>query len=245
MLSPIELLKNGILNSNWELVCEAYKKLTGKTLVYDSNANKCCNLSLQEAMLKIADIIYAITTEAITNDIQNSNVISIIDNLMKIDNLTDVQSNYMKFLSKLVEKYESSRYIESVNTETESSKKMSIMKKALRKKKPGRPKIKKKNIKDNNEEDDTIIISGEINTPASPNTTGVRFITNEPIEEEIEANKIKAKRAEKNKLKIKKDKPILEFDAICNECDKTFKSHRPDGDIGQKCSECLRNKKRQ
>lgn len=110
----------------------------------------------------------------------------------------------------------------------------------ISRKKHGRP--KKKSTMTNKEEDTTLILNGQINTPVTSKTNGTQLITNQPDPKEIEKNKIKAIRAQQNKLKLNRQTAHT-FDVKCNECENVFQSDRPDGELGQKCSRCLKEKK--
>jgi len=104
-----------------------------------------------------------------------------------------------------------------------------------------RKKKMKPGIKDG--EDTTLILDGQINTPVTQESRGTQLITNDPSSKEIEVNKIKAAKAEQNKVKLNRQTPHV-FDVTCNECEETFKSDRPDGELGQKCRRCLRARKK-
>ena len=86
------------------------------------------------------------------------------------------------------------------------------------------------------DEDQSIVFEGDINTPMTPKPDGVRHITNQPDQEEVEHNRQKAQKRGDRRLRP----TILYHNVRCNECEKEFKSRRPPGDIGQKCSECLK-----
>lgn len=92
------------------------------------------------------------------------------------------------------------------------------------KRKPGRPKANKKKVKKK------IDVQEE--------TGKTRFITNDPDPEEIAKNKERAAKVNR----VKRKPPVI-YDVECNECGKTFKSDRPDGEMGQKCRKCLMGKK--
>lgn len=109
-----------------------------------------------------------------------------------------------------------------------------------KKKKPGRPKKKKTTLP--NEEDSSLQLDESKRTSIQKETGGTQLITNEPDPEEVERNKIKAKRANRSKLKLDRP-PATLFDVKCNECEGSFKSSRPQGELGQKCPKCLSGKK--
>lgn len=88
------------------------------------------------------------------------------------------------------------------------------------KKKPGSPKGSKKKKK----------------------VTNKQLITNDPDPEEVEKNKIKAEKANKNKAKLNRQ-VVKKHEVECNECSNTFKSDRPSGEMGQKCPDCLSGNK--
>jgi hypothetical protein len=113
-------------------------------------------------------------------------------------------------------------------------------KKRGRPKTSGKKKIKKEIILDAN--DSTLQLDDNKKTVIQKKTDGVRFITNNPSSEEVEHNKIKAEKAKKNKLKLKR-RSMETYKVKCNECEEIFESDRPDGEMGQKCSKCLRGKR--
>jgi hypothetical protein len=123
------------------------------------------------------------------------------------------------------------------------------------KKKPGRPKWSKKKKKiavTADGEDSSLQLNMDKRTPGRDNdiqtqmvqqkADQTRLITNEPDPEEIELNKQKAKRSNRNKLQLNRTPPQT-FDVECSECEKQFESDRRSGKdgIGQKCPSCLRN----
>ena len=88
----------------------------------------------------------------------------------------------------------------------------------------------------------TFILNDQINTPITQQAGGIQLITNKPDPEEVERNKAKAVSAQSNKLKLNRT-PVCTFDVKCNECEEVFQSDRQDGELGQKCSKCLKEKK--
>lgn len=113
------------------------------------------------------------------------------------------------------------------------------------KKKPGRPKKSKKkttNTTITNKDDPSIQFDEGNKTAVQKDVGGVRFITNDPDPEEVKKNKTKAIKAQQNKSKLDR-KTTKTYDVICNECEKSFESDRPGGEIGQKCRRCLLGKK--
>jgi len=65
------------------------------------------------------------------------------------------------------------------------------------------------------------------------------LITEEPDPEEVEANKKKAARTNKQRRS-----PPKTYMVKCSECDKDFATKISSGDIGQKCKTCLAKLKR-
>ncbi len=122
--------------------------------------------------------------------------------------------------------------LNSIEIESKSPKK---------KKKPGRPRKNKKK-KTDDDEDYSLILDDNKKTVVQRNAGEIQLITNDPNEEEVKANKVRAKKAAKNKLKLDRKAPET-FNATCSECEETFKSDRPDGQYGQKCPKCLNSKK--
>ncbi len=86
----------------------------------------------------------------------------------------------------------------------------------------------------------TITANGEDPSILLDNKT--QFITNIPDPEEVKKNKAKAERANKNKIRIDRQ-PKITYKVECNECRKNFQSNIGGGEIGQKCEECLRNRR--
>lgn len=128
-----------------------------------------------------------------------------------------------------------------VLTESITDKPNSKLKKKVNKK--SQKKINKKNIDKNyeinvNGEDTSIVLDESDKTPVSKQIDGVRLITNNPDEEEIRKNKIKAENARENKLKIRRQIACM-YTVKCNECQEEFQSTRPSGKMGQKCGKCL------
>lgn len=119
--------------------------------------------------------------------------------------------------------------------------KQTIKSEEIPKKKPrGRP--KKKNTISSDGKDSSIKIDDSKKTIIQSQTGETQFITNDPDPEEIERNKAKAAKASIAKTALKRKVP-RSYDVKCNECEKTFKSDRPQGEIGQKCPKCLSNNK--
>jgi len=110
-------------------------------------------------------------------------------------------------------------------------------------KKRGRPKGKKKKATVTSEgEDSSLQLDDSHKTIVQKETDGVRLITNEPDPEEVQRNKLKAKKANHNKLELKRE-VAKKHKVKCNECEKIFESIRPNGEMGQKCPRCLGDKK--
>jgi len=109
------------------------------------------------------------------------------------------------------------------------------------KKKTSKKKTKRQTVdKDGN--DASIQLDDAKKTVVSKATDGVRLITNEPDPDEIEKNRLKAEKAKKNKLQLGRT-GAKTHKVKCNECGNQFDSHRPDGELGQKCNGCLSSKK--
>jgi hypothetical protein len=108
-------------------------------------------------------------------------------------------------------------------------------------------KIKKKRLKTTtvteDGEDASVQIDESQKTPEQKECGGTRFITNDPDEEEIITNRIKAKKARKNKQQLQRESTAIKHMVQCNECGNEFPSIRAGGEIGQKCPKCLRDKK--
>jgi Zn finger protein HypA/HybF involved in hydrogenase expression len=110
---------------------------------------------------------------------------------------------------------------------------------------PNKRKKKKKRkttTVDNDEEDNSIVLDISKKTIVQKKAGETQLITNDPDPEEVEKNKIKAEKSQVNKAKLKRQ-TTKRYDVKCNECDQKFKSERPDGQMGQKCPSCLREKK--
>lgn len=103
------------------------------------------------------------------------------------------------------------------------------------------------NIGDNppiEKEDTTLQLNEAQKTNTKKEIGGTRLITNDPDPKEIKSNKIKAKRSQQNKAFCAASRSIIQtYNVECNECGKTFKSDRPNGEMGQKCGKCLESKK--
>ncbi len=125
-----------------------------------------------------------------------------------------------------------------------------------KKKKPGRPRKSKKKKKIANEEDSSLKLNLETRTPGrnddnkdiqaqvvQQKVDQIHLITNDPDPKEIEENKKKAEKANKNKVQLKR-KPPETFGVECSECEQKFNSNRPQGDYGQKCKKCLNTTRR-
>lgn len=186
-MSPIEYIAKGIHEGNWEIVCEGYKKLTGKSLPLPKSI---VTDEAAEALQQIVGIASSVLNRPIA----------------EIDNKPTT-------------------------------------------KKPGRPRAgekKKKTMKNrkdaSNDEDPTLRLDDSKKTSTTKEAGGIQFITNDPDPEEIEKNRTKAERAKKNKIRLGR-KTARKYKVNCNECGKTFESDRSDGEMGQKCPQCLREKK--
>lgn len=102
---------------------------------------------------------------------------------------------------------------------------------------------KKKKTKMRDDDEDTSICLDENKITSTQRETGsTQLITNKPDRQEVEANKKKAIRSKANKAQINRQ-VARTYDVKCNECEQTFKSDRPKGEMGQKCSGCLNDKK--
>ncbi len=116
------------------------------------------------------------------------------------------------------------------------------------KKSRGRPKgsgkktTKKKTTITKDGEDASLQLNVDKRTVVQREIGGTQLITNDPDPEEIEANRVKAAKTRPNKLQLKRQ-PTRIYDVKCNECENTFKSDRPGGEMGQKCFKCLHEKK--
>lgn len=124
---------------------------------------------------------------------------------------------------------------------------VSLKKTKPTKKKPGRPKgtgngkgVKKNITKDG--DDETIKFETDKITKVQKQIGKTQFITNDPDPQEVKKNKAKAEKSKINKIKLKRN-TTKTYKVKCNECENKFDSDRPDGEMGQKCSKCLRDKK--
>lgn len=113
-----------------------------------------------------------------------------------------------------------------------------------KKKRPGRPKgsDKKKVAIATDEEDSSIKLDDNKRTNVQKEIGTTQLITNEPDPKEVKANQTIAAKTRRNKIKLNR-KATTQHNVKCNECDKTFKSDRPKGKMGQKCPQCLKEKK--
>lgn len=188
--SPIEYIKEGILKSNWETVCEGYERLTGEALSLPATSP-----TDRDALQQIYDIVAMAVEEP---------------GYVPSNTISELRSSTIK---------------------------------APKRKKTGRSKKSEtKNTVTTDGEDSSIDLDNDNKTITQKETGGTRLITNEPDPEEVEKNKIRAKRV--NKIKSKLDRPVAEtYKVKCSECEKSFKSDRPQGEMGQKCKECLNDKK--
>jgi hypothetical protein len=122
------------------------------------------------------------------------------------------------------------------------------------KKKRGRPKgsgkkkvakakkTTKKKQQTDGDDDPTLQLDDGNKTAVQKEAGGIRLITNEPDPDEVEKNKAKAERAKKNKMKLSRQ-AAQKYRVKCNECGEIFESDRKNGEMGQKCPSCLREKK--
>ena len=121
------------------------------------------------------------------------------------------------------------------------------------KKKPGCPRgsgkkkakkktMEKKTTVNKDGEDASIQIDEGKKTIVQKETGGTQLITNDADPEEVERNRAKAAKANKNKVKLKRQ-AARKYQVKCNECGETFESDRKDGEMGQKCPGCLKEKK--
>lgn len=116
------------------------------------------------------------------------------------------------------------------------------------KKKRGRPKgsgkkkAKKTTSVTKDGHDDSICLDDKQKTIVQKEVGGGRLITNDPDPEEVKANKVRAKKANKSKLLAQRPQ-MTKHSVTCNECGNTFESDRPGGEMGQKCRSCLQEKK--
>lgn len=106
-------------------------------------------------------------------------------------------------------------------------------------KKSKKKKVRRETVSD---DDPTLLLDDDKITVTHAQTGGTRLITNEPYLDEIENNKRNAIKTKKNKIKLNRT-PKQTYMVECNECGKKFESDRPDGEMGQKCRECLNDKK--
>ncbi len=187
-MSPLEYIKEGILNGKWETVCEGYERLTGETLKFPKNATE--SLKIKDALMDISAIA--------------STVINLIERTEEgeQDPLTIEQHLIEKTIKKTTKKKKRKKTVPNFSTEIKESDKTCVQKE----------------------------------------TGGTKFITNEPDPEEVRINKEKAKKTQRSKLNLKR-KGHEKFKVKCNECEKTFDSDRPDGELGQKCNKCLLHNK--
>lgn len=113
-------------------------------------------------------------------------------------------------------------------------------------------KIRKKTKKDKKKkitsiskdgEDSSIILQDTNRTPGPRNVGTVQHITNIPDPTEVARNKEKA--AKTSRVNLTKRPIAKKYKVKCNECQEKFDSDRPKGEMGQKCSKCLNNRKSQ
>ena len=191
-MSPLEQIKQGIMNSSWAMVCDGYKNLTGEKIELPPTTG--IDSIAGQTLQKIIDIL--------------------------VDDI-------------LIE----SGKLESTSGEIETTKK----------KKPGRPKgTKKKSSKikpvPTNGEDDSLQLVETNRTTEQREVGNVQLITNEPDPEEVRKNKIRAAKTARAKQATRRPAD-QSYDVKCSECESTFKSERPGGEMGQKCNKCLMDKK--
>jgi len=134
-----------------------------------------------------------------------------------------------------------------LHPETEEPKKVSKKKTSKKNAKKTIPKsrvkkTKKKTTVTKDGIDSSVQIADKDMTPLAHETDGVRHITNEPDIEEVAQNIKRSARSRPNKLRGVAQTTAT-YDVKCNECEKTFESDRPGGEMGQKCKKCLRSKK--
>lgn len=185
-MSPIDYIKEGILEGNWETVCEGYERLTGEALTLPFPTTVTTPKDVENALRQISDII-----------------VSVLDGPI----------------------------VEICNATTKT-----------KKRKYSKKKVKKKATVTKDGEDSSIQINDKDRTVVQRETGGIQFITNDPDPKEVEANKKKAERSRKNKMLLSRHTTRI-YNVKCNECQESFNSNRPDGEMGQKCPKCLRNNK--
>lgn len=177
-MSPIEYIKEGIRQGNWETVCEGYERLTGEIIPLPTTTTNNAEVILQQ-------IIDIVSSTHIDCDI-----------------------------------------------------KPPTKKKPGRLRGDGKKRVEKKVTVNKDGEDSSILLSDRDRTTVQKDVGTTQLITNDPDPTEVEANKAKAKRASRNKLKLNR-KTTTTYEVKCNECDNSFQSTRPKGEMGQKCPECL------
>ncbi len=218
-MNPLECIEEGIREGNWETVCEGYKGLTGKAI----------------PLLEVGARQTVVVTEAV---------------------------DLLRRFSYDIDEYFKLEIVPTKPTSTPIPKppppppnETTTMGDAPPKKKPGRPKGSKKK-KTADEEDSSIQLNMEDRTPGRNNDNQdiqtqmvqqkvdrTHLITNNPDPKEIEENKEKAEKANRNKVQLKR-KPAKIFKVECNDCEKQFDSNRPQGELGQKCKKCLNTTRR-
>ncbi len=186
-MSPLEYIEEGILNGNWETVCEGYERLTGKSLRLP------------------------------------------VDRLGEVRQAKEALSQIVNIASSIL----AGQIEEICNTTIESTKK-----KTCRKRISSKKKTKNKTTINKDGEDSSIILDDANKTIVQKEVGNTQLITNDPDPAEVEANKARAAKVNRNKLKIKRKVPTV-YNVECNECSNTFKSTRPKGEMGQKCPKCL------
>lgn len=143
---------------------------------------------------------------------------------------TAKSENALRNISDIINSF----YNDSLLTEVISDERKKISKKKPR----GRP--KKTNKKKSTVT--SLQFDSSKKTIVQRETGGIQLITNEPDPEEVKSNTIKAAKTKTAKTAIKRIS-TKDYNAKCNECEETFKSNRPSGEIGQKCRKCLNNNK--
>jgi hypothetical protein len=185
-MSPLEYIKEGVLEGNWATVCEGYERLTGETLLLP---------------------IDSLNEEKRAREI--------------LKQILDMASDFFDPIAEICETPDKSK---------------------KQKKKPGRRKGSRKSTVTKDGEDSSLQLDESKKTVVQKQTGEVQLITNEPILEEVEKNKDRARKSAKNKLKLKRNSTAT-YKVECNECGEKFDSDRKSGEMGQKCSKCLNSLK--